>query len=148
MYSYEESLIDLLYLHGSTPHIPATEQEAFSGNILGRRGGIQGKPLRELSNTMRDRLQSIIEHTRDRILNADQGYQDEDLIDLGDPGDREREALPRAICAFSIGVRQLGKHDRNLGHLKSFTYVAASVCMVEFKRYLITTYERHTFPTR
>lgn len=120
--------------------------EAFSGNILGRRGGVVGKPLREQSNTLRERLENIIEHTLDRVRRGDQGYHEGDLIDLGDPGDVVREAFPRAIAALVVGMRKLPRKDPKLGELVSFRYVAASVCLAEFKRYLVTTFGKLTYP--
>ena len=58
MYSYEASLLDLLYQHGPSSYQPATEYEALAGCILGRRGGAQCNPLKELGRSMRQQFET------------------------------------------------------------------------------------------
>ncbi|KAK1070802.1 hypothetical protein LTR48_009462, partial [Friedmanniomyces endolithicus] len=57
--SYDESLLDIMYNYCPTLHTHLSEQEVFSGTILGRQGGAQGKSLRELSKTMRERFEAV-----------------------------------------------------------------------------------------
>lgn len=143
--SYEESLLDILYYYEPTPRSPVSEAEAFAGTILGRQGGAQGKPLRELSKTMREHFEAVVEYAIMRIVKGDQAMQAvEDLDDLYD--EREFEALPRAIACLSVAVEEPGWKDRQVGELKSFKYVAAGVCLRELARYRITTFGLYTLP--
>lgn len=142
---YEDSLLDLLYQHGPSSHQPATEYGAFAGCILGRRGGAQGKPLRELSKSMREQFESVCEYTTLRITRGDkQMGAATDLAELYDVDaealDREVEALPRAIACLSCAMDvPEGRPDRRLGELESFKYIAAGVCLRELERFRLTT---------
>jgi hypothetical protein len=53
----------LLYTYAPSPQIPISEQEAFAGVIMGRKGGVQNKALRELGKTLRERFQAVVEYT-------------------------------------------------------------------------------------
>lgn len=138
---YEDSLLDLLYQHGPSSHPPATEYEAFAGCILGRKGGAQGKPLRELSKKMREQFDLVCEYTTMRIVKGDERMQgnatDLDLL-YEDEIHREVEALPRAIACLKNAFQEEGRADRRLGELKSFKYLAAGVCLRELERFRIT----------
>lgn len=128
--------------------MPLSEQEAFAGTILGRKGGAQNKPLRELGKTMRERFDAIVEYTVMRIIKGDEqmsGVNDLDLL-YDDSIDREVEALPRAIACLSVAVEEKGAEDRMLGELQSFKYVAAGVCLRELERFMITTANRYSLP--
>ncbi len=143
-YSYEDSLLDILYEYEPSPYQPVSEHEAFAGTILGRTIGAQGKPLRELSKTMRERFESVVEYTVMRIVKGDeqiQGVTDLDLL-YDDSIDREVEALPRAIACLAVAVEEPGLSDRELGELESFKYVVAGVCLRELERFRITTLGR------
>lgn len=146
--SYEDSLVDILYHYAPVAHLPISEHEVFAGTILGRQGGAQGKPLRELSKTMRERFEAVVEYTIMRIVKGDeqmQGVNDLDLLYDGSL-DREVEALPRAIACLACAVEQPGMVDRQLGPLHSFRYVAAGVCLKELERYRITTLRSYVLP--
>lgn len=124
-------------------HQSLSEHEAFAGTILGRRGGAQGKPLRELSKTMRERFEAVVEYTVMRIVKGDEqmrGVTDLDLLyaDVGADLDRELEALPRAIACLAVTIEEHGTTDRELGRLQSFQYIAAAVALSELKRYRIS----------
>ena len=147
-HSYEESLTHILYDYAPSVHMPLSEQEAFAGTILGRKGGAQNKPLRELGKTMRERFDAIVEYTVMRIVKGDEqmsGVNDLDLL-YDDSIDREVEALPRAIACLTVAVEEKGAEDRMLGELQSFKYVAAGVCLRELERYMITTANHYVLP--
>ena len=131
------------------PNQPVSEHEAFAGTILGRKGGAQNKPLRELGKTMRERFQPIVEYNAMRFVKGDEqmhGVTDLDLLYEETDLDREIEALPRAIACLQVAVEEKGLEDRRLGELQSFKYVAAAVCLQEFERYRITTLASYALP--
>ncbi|KAF7193251.1 putative RNA-dependent RNA polymerase 2 [Pseudocercospora fuligena] len=134
--SFENSLADLLYEYEPTPHHPLSETEAFSGQILGRQSGPQGKPLRELAKTMTERFEMVVEHARMRIRFGDAVYETQDIDDLHDPRyhDRDVEALPRAIACLHVALNEEGYHDRKIGELKSFKYIAAQIALEELPK--------------
>ncbi|KXL42944.1 hypothetical protein M433DRAFT_1076 [Acidomyces richmondensis BFW] len=144
--SYEDSLVDLAYSQSPNSREPVTEQEVFVGQILGRRGGAQGKSLRELAKSMRERFDTVAEYATQRIIHGDHVVHAmdnlDDLIDLN----REMEAFPRAIATLEVAVREKGHVDRRMGELKSFRYIAAVVCLQEFRRYRITTFGSRSLP--
>lgn len=143
--TYEESLVDLAYIYSPSTHTPLSETEVFSGTILGRQGGAQGKPLRELSKTLRERFERHVEYATSRMLVGDGAIQQaEDLDDLYD--EREFEALPRAIACLAVAESEPGWADRQMGELKSFGYVALGVALREFRRYRVTTFDSYTLP--
>ncbi|KAK3718728.1 hypothetical protein LTR37_004947 [Vermiconidia calcicola] len=145
---YEESLSDILYIYAPSLHMPLSEHEAFAGTILGRKGGAQSKPLRELAKTMKERFEAIVEYTLMRIVKGDeqmQGVGDLDLL-YDDNLGRELEALPRAMACLDVALSVPGMVDRQLGELQSFRYVAAGVCLREFERYRITTLGSYVLP--
>ena len=116
--------------------MPLAETEVFSGTILGRQGGAQGKPLRELSKTMRERFEVICDYAVLRIVQGDEAMAETEYLDaLYDLEEREIEALPRAIACLLVAVNEKGVVDRRLGELKSFRYVAAGVCLRELQRW-------------
>jgi hypothetical protein len=128
--------------------MPVSEHEAFAGDILGRKGGVQNKSLRELGKTMRERFQAIVDYNIMRIIKGDdqmQGVGDLDLL-YDDPLDREVEALPRALACLQVAVEEQGLEDRQLGELQSFKYIAAGVCLREYERYRITTLGSYVLP--
>lgn len=144
---YDDSLIDILYQFGPVPRMPLSEAEAFSGSILGRQGGAQGKPLRELSKQLRERFDTIAEYTIMRIIHGDAAVEATEHIDeLYDVDERELEGWPRAIACLIVAVEETGARDYRLGELESFRYLAAVVCLKEFQRYLITTLGRYSLP--
>nr|OQO31968.1 hypothetical protein B0A51_00309 [Rachicladosporium sp. CCFEE 5018] len=134
-------LLDVLYNYSPTAGTPLSETEVFSGNILGRQGGAQGKPLRELGMQMRERFEPVAEYCRVRIVHGNQVIHATEYLDeLYDMNEREIEAIPRAIACLSVGI------DPRLGELKSFQYIAAAVCLQELLRYRITTFGMYTLP--
>lgn len=121
---YESALQQVLHEYAPSPRHPITEPELFAGTILGRAGGASTKRLREITSTMRDRFEEILDFTVARIIDGD--YDDDD---------RNDEALPRAIACFAVGMQLDGLWDEKLGCLKSWKYIAAGVCLREMKRW-------------
>ncbi|KAK5173143.1 uncharacterized protein LTR77_003265 [Saxophila tyrrhenica] len=145
---YEESLLNILHTYAPSTNMPISEHEAFAGTILGRKGGAQNKPLRELGKTMRERFQAIVEYNIMRITKGDEqmhGVSDLDLL-YEDSVDRQVEALPRAMACLQVAVEERGWVDRELGELQSFKCIAAGVCLREFERYRITTLGSYVLP--
>ena len=128
--------------------MPLSEHEAFAGTILGRKGGAQNKPLRELGKTMRERFEAITEYTVMRIVKGDEQMRGVTELDMlyDDSLDRELEALPRAIACLVTAVEERGSVDRQLGELQSFKYIAAGVCLRELERYRISTFGSYVLP--
>lgn len=129
--------------------MPVSEHEAFAGTILGRQTGTQGKPLRELSKTMRERFEAVVEYTVRRIVKGDEqmhGLGDIDLLYDEDSLDREVEALPRAMACLIVALEEQGRADRVLGPQQCFAYVVAGVCLKELERFRITTLRSYVLP--
>lgn len=146
---YEDSLTDIMHDFEPSPHNPLTETEVFAGSILGRQGGVQGKPLRELSKTMRERFGTVVEYAGMRIIKGDEIMQaTEYLDDLYETySDREIEALPRAIACLQVAEQEQSyRRRRDVGELKSFAYLAAAACLRELERYRITTFGVYGLP--
>jgi hypothetical protein len=115
-------------------NMPLSEAEAFAGTILGRQGGAQGKPLRELSKTMRERFTAVAEYYTIRMIHGDAAIHEEEYLDnLYDLEEREIEAWPRTIACLVVACREVGLQDIRLGELKSFKYIAAASCLKEFE---------------
>ncbi|GAB1736230.1 hypothetical protein NU219Hw_g6903t1 [Hortaea werneckii] len=147
--SYEESVADLAYQFEPTARSPLSEHEIFAGSILGRQGGQQGKGLREMGKSMRERFETVVEYATARMIYGDVAVQKaNDLDDLPDQAGREREfeALPRAIACLYVAVTEKGYSDRQMGEMKSFGYVAAGVALREMLRFRITTFGSYVLP--
>ncbi|CAK1365973.1 unnamed protein product [Cercospora beticola] len=140
--SYEESLANLMYDCEPTPQKALTESEVFAGEILGRHNGPDGKQLRELGETMRNRFKHIVDYCNLRITHGDDLMEQvEDLDDLygEEYSDREIEALPRALACLEVAVTESGYQDLRVGKLQSFKYIAAGAALRELDRYKVTT---------
>ncbi|KAI7671533.1 hypothetical protein KC322_g15992, partial [Hortaea werneckii] len=147
--SYEESVADLAYQFEPTARSPLSEHEVFAGSIMGRQGGQQGKGLREMSKSMRERFETVVEYATARMIHGDVAVQETNYLDdLSDQAGRERdfEALPRAIACLYVAVTERGYSDRLIGEMKSFGYVAAGVALREMLRFRITTFGSHVLP--
>lgn len=134
---YEDNLLDVLYCCAPSRNMPVSECEVFAGAILGRTTGKQGKPLRELSKTMREHFGLAVEYIVMRMVKGDEqmfGVSDLDVLYEESDIDREVEAFPRALACLEVGVEETGKVDVKLGELRSFKYVAAVVCLKELEK--------------
>lgn len=137
----------MLYDYEPSPHSPLSEAEAFAGEVLGRQAGAQDRQLRELSKTMRERFDTMLQFIEARITKGDEVLHEiEDFDDLYDAhySEREFEALPRAVACLVVAVDEKGYEDKKLGEMKSFRYIAAGVCLRELERYRITTFGSHS----
>ncbi|KAK3074538.1 hypothetical protein LTR53_002958 [Teratosphaeriaceae sp. CCFEE 6253] len=152
--SYDESLLAIMYDQCPVSHACLAEQEVFAGTILGRQGGAQGKPLRELSKVMRERFEQVAEYAVQRIIKGDQTEVMQGVIaaaaglleEQEKYDEREIEAFPRSIACLQVAVLERGWNDRQAGELKSFGYIAAGVCLREWRRFLITTFGVRSLP--
>ena len=135
VFRYENSLHEILYQYSPIINMPLSEAEGFAGTILGRQGGAQGKPLRELSNTMRERFDAVAEYYAMRMVYGDAAMHETEYLDsLYDLEEREIEAWPRTIACLVVACKEEGLQDYRLGELKSFKYIAAASCLKEFER--------------
>jgi hypothetical protein len=108
---------------------PISEVEAFIGNIIGKNGA-QSKRQRELSISMRDRVDREMNYTINCII--------------ADEGRRSNETLERSMACLSVSLEEWGK-QRTGKRLKSFGYVAAAVCLDEVERYCHRVYGDFVF---
>ncbi|KAK4997697.1 hypothetical protein LTR66_002927 [Elasticomyces elasticus] len=123
--AYESNLIKTLYTYAPHSKMPLSEHEVFSGTILGRLGGPQNKRLRETMKTMRERFEEIVEFTASLIAKGDDSSVQ----------DKHNEALPRALACLAVAMQDPLTIEPRVGELKSFRYIAAGVCLREFKRW-------------
>jgi hypothetical protein len=146
--TFENSIADIAYEFEPSVHSPLSEAEIFSGTILGRQGGAQGKSLRELDKNMSLRFGTVMEYAVMRIMKGDQQIQQaDDLDDLYDEySEREIEALPRALACLKVAMEEPGYKDRALVELQGFRYVAAELALSELRRYRITTMGTYSLP--
>jgi hypothetical protein len=132
---YENNLQDILYHYSPNINMPLSEAEGFAGTILGRQGGAQGKPLRELSKTMRERFDTVAGYYAIRMIHGDDAIHGSEYLDaLYDLEEREIEAWPRTIACLIVACQEKGLHDYRLGSFQSFKYIAAASCLKEFER--------------
>jgi hypothetical protein len=118
--SYEDCLIDTMYLHGPAAH-PLSEVEVFAGAILGKNGGLPSRRQREASTEMKDKMERDVSYTVKSIL---QGSDES-------PGQGRDEALARSIACLAVAREEPKNVVPKIGKLKSFAYVAAAVCLRE-----------------
>jgi hypothetical protein len=146
--TFERSIADIAYEFEHSAHSPLTEAEIFSGTILGRQGGAQGKSLRELDKNMSLRFETVMEYAVMRIMKGDQQIQQADYLDdlYDEYSEREIKALPRALACLKVAMDEPGYRDRSLGELKGFRYVAAELALSELRRYRITTMGTYSLP--
>jgi hypothetical protein len=120
---YELNLLDImnnLRIHrGKT----LTELEVFSANILGHKKHASNKFVREANREVQTRFNRDVDNIIQEIIKGDGEYNDDD----------DSEALPRAIAYFKVALRTDGWQDRQL--IKSWKYVAASVCLEELLKF-------------
>ena len=56
-----------------------------------------------------------------------------EAIKFGESGEKE-DALPRAIACLAVGVEEKGLEVKIVGCLRSWTYIAAAVCLMELEK--------------
>lgn len=137
----------MLYDYEPSPHYPLSEAEIFAGEILGRQSGAQDQQLKDLSKTMREHFDTMVQYIEARITKGDDALHEiEDMDDLYDAryDDREFETLPRAVACLVAAINGRGLEDKKIGELQSFMYIAAGACLMELERYRITTFGSHS----
>ncbi|KAI9697852.1 MAG: hypothetical protein M1820_007639 [Bogoriella megaspora] len=119
--AYEENLITMMHEYSTMAFKPLTEIEVVTGIIFGGNEGAQPKRTRELNNEMKDQFDREVEFMIRRITHSD------------DEEEASREdSLALAIACFTIAEEH--RVARRIGELKSFRYIAAAVCLKEFKK--------------
>lgn len=97
-----------------------TELEVFSGNILGKKERASTRYIREANQEVQERFDRDVGGIVRSIITGD---SDED----------EFEALPRSIACFKVATEIEGWENQVT--LKSWKYVAASVCLEQLWKY-------------
>lgn len=118
---YEANLDYITSSYSLHPGHPLHEVEAVSGCAL---GSIFNRRLKDSVRDMREQFNRDVAHTRSAIRTDDDGNID--------------EALPRSIACLYVAVKRPGLKKTWGGReveLKSFAYVAASVCLEELERF-------------
>lgn len=140
------------------PDRPLSESEVFCGTILGRNGGIPSRPTRESNFDMKDEFNTQVSDTVEWILRGED-FNTEDVEDGGDEGSAldglennmsrhltigeeadpfwTSQRLERCIACFMVPFdkREPGESFRMMGHIKSFQYIAAALCLRELKEF-------------
>jgi hypothetical protein len=111
-------IMDTLRAHRGKP---LTELEVFSGNILGKKERASTRYIREANQEVQERFDRDVGAMVRSIVTGDGGEED------------EAEALPRAIACFKVAVESTGWE--NQVQLRSWKYVAASVCLEQLWKY-------------
>jgi hypothetical protein len=113
-------IMDTLRIHRGKPF---AELEVFSGNILGHKQAASNKFVREANMEVQARFNRDVDNIVQDIIRGGGEYD----------GDDASEALPRAIACFKVALGTEGWQDRPL--IKSWKYVAASVCLEELWKF-------------
>ncbi|TKA75094.1 hypothetical protein B0A49_03357 [Cryomyces minteri] len=119
--TYEANLEDTMYQFSLSAHSALSELEVFSGTILGKAGGAQNRRAREYNSAMKERFDSDVAYTVERIARDDNGGAD--------------EALETSVACLRVALTEPGKRVKRVGALKSFTYVVAAMCLFEIERF-------------
>lgn len=121
---YESNMIDIMY--SLRPHrgAPLTELEVFSGSILGKKDRSSTRAIREANKEVQERFDRDVSAIARRIA---RGYDD------GDAYEDDAEALPRAVACFKVALETEGWENEVV--LRSWKYVAASVCLEQLNVY-------------
>ncbi len=123
-----------MYEYGPRPKVPLSEVEVFIGNILGKTGALTPRQ-RELAMSMKERFEDVLVSTVRRMTGRD---SDEEEVGE-DAGSKTKEGrLGVCIACLRLALGQEGKSvgavGKGKGSLRSFGYVAASVCLKEVQR--------------
>lgn len=127
-----------MYQYSTHIRKPLSELEVFTGNILGRDGGVTSRRIRDDCITMSkhydDHVGQILKWIEGDgrqgpmvdLSGGGYGYDD----DAGNDG-----PLARSIACFALGMQESGHVVHSIGRLKSFVYVAAAVCLGELEKF-------------
>jgi len=135
-----------MYQYSSHHRDPLSELEVFSGNILGRDGGVSSRRVRQNNISMKEdfnRHVSMIIHwmtdgAEDEVQSIETFGIDNDTLHLDSV-----VALERSLACLHLGLSEPGKHVRTVGALRSFVYVAAAVCSGEVEKFRAATRSRN-----
>jgi hypothetical protein len=105
------------------PRKPLSELEVFLGLVMGKDGGIASKRAKDVSRTVREQFDEIVQYTIECILKAD----DEEPTE---------EALERSIACLAVAMDDKGEPIARIGKLESYKYLAATICLRQVKRFL------------
>jgi len=144
---YEELMIETMYHYSSSPRQPLSEVEVFTGEILGKRGSLPSRQLREEAKNMKEQFNDGVAYVVKRITHGndieqdednDALYEDEEAAQWADTSSMRDEALERSIACLCVSMEP-GQEVKGLRgeRLESFQYVAGSVALREceiFKR--------------
>ncbi|OCL15167.1 RdRP-domain-containing protein [Glonium stellatum] len=119
--TYEFNLENSMYSSSPNPSEPVSEVEVFGGSILGKTPGAQSKRIRECTMAMKEEFDRHVAHTVDAITTDSSGSKD--------------DALARSIACLAVGVEEEGKYVQKVGRLKSWKYIAATLCLIELQKF-------------
>lgn len=119
---YEQNMLEIMDSMRWQRGTPLTELEVFTGNILGKKQRAATKVIREVSMEIQERFNRDVASIIRRIVFGDGLEQD------------EHEVLPRAIACFMVSLET--SHWNQGAALKSWKYVAASVCLEQLRKYM------------
>ncbi|KAL5116812.1 hypothetical protein ACEQ8H_005293 [Pleosporales sp. CAS-2024a] len=120
---YESNMVEIMDTLRVHRGKPLTELEVFSGNILGKKERASTRYIREANREVQERFDRDVGAMVRLILEGDDPYADVDAS----------EVLPRAIACFKVALRTEGWENRVV--IRSWKYVAASVCLEELWKF-------------
>jgi len=127
-----------MYQYSAHHRDPLSELEVFSGNILGKDGGLTSRRVREANKGMKEQFNRNVAETIHWITD---GAEDEEQsietfgIDNSTLHLDSTVALERSLACLHLGLLEPGMHVRKVGPLHSFVYVAAAVCLSEVGKF-------------
>lgn len=135
---YEQQLESIMYHYTAHHRDPLSELEVFSGNILGKDGGLSSRRVRQDNRGMKEEfnrqvyeiIQWMTDSAEDEVQSIETFGIDNDTLHLG-----SGVALERSLACLHLGLSEPGKHVRTVGPLHSFVYVAAAVCLSEVEKF-------------
>ncbi|KAH6386628.1 RNA-dependent RNA polymerase [Parastagonospora nodorum] len=116
---YEFNMIDIMDTMRVHRRSPLTELEVFSGNILGKKERASTRFIRQANEDVQERFNRDVSGIVSDIVRGD--------------GEGDAEALPRAIACFKVALQTEGWENQVL--IKSWKYVAASVCLEQLWKF-------------
>lgn len=121
--SYEQNMVNIMDTMRAHRSAPLTELEVFSGNILGKKERASTRYIREANQEVQERFdRDVSVMIRSIVQGDDDEFEDGEWV----------EALPRSVACFKVALETKGWE--NWYKLKSWKYVAASVCLEQVWR--------------
>lgn len=116
--TYETNVEECSYAYALHSAHPLHEIEVVTGAVL---GSVFVRRLRDLTSEMRERFGRDISYIKDRIR-----YDDEE---------NDGDSLPRSVACLHFAVMEKGRKVGRDGHMWSWAYVAAAICLEEIERF-------------